>query len=162
MRLTGFSDVGLRILIRLAAEDGRQRISTRQIAQDMQISYTHATKACAHLAASGWLDADRGRGGGLALTEAGRAARLGDVVQSLEADAATEVVDCAGLGCPLQSACRLRAAFAQAKAAFYTSLNATTVADLAQPPTRDLIIELTATADAAVYDEIRGDRQQEP
>ena len=53
MRLTGFSDVGLRILIRLAAEDGRQRISTRQIAEDMQISYTHATKACAHLAASG-------------------------------------------------------------------------------------------------------------
>ena len=64
MRLTGFSDVGLRILIRLAAEDGRQRMSTRQIAEDMQISYTHATKACAHLAAAGWLDADRGRGGG--------------------------------------------------------------------------------------------------
>ena len=33
MRLTGFSDVGLRILIRLAAEDGVQRISTRQIAE---------------------------------------------------------------------------------------------------------------------------------
>ena len=37
MRLTGFSDVGLRILIRLAAEDGRQRISTRQIAEDMSL-----------------------------------------------------------------------------------------------------------------------------
>ncbi|MUL63894.1 hypothetical protein BOO86_05405 [Mycobacterium sp. CBMA 234] len=146
MRLTGFSDVGLRILIRLAAEDGRQRISTRQIAEDMEISYTHATKACAHLAACGWLDADRGRGGGLALTESGRSARLGDVVRSLEADADTELVDCAGLGCPLQSACRLRAAFAEAKAAFYASLNTTTVADLAQPPTRNLLISLGALA----------------
>lgn len=133
-------------MIRLAAEDGQQRISTRQIAEDMEISYTHATKACAHLAASGWVDADRGRGGGLALTEDGRAARLGDVVRSLEADADTELVDCAGLGCPLQSACRLRAAFAEAKAAFYASLNTTTVADLAQPPTRNLLISLGALA----------------
>ncbi|BBZ58558.1 RrF2 family transcriptional regulator [Mycolicibacterium phocaicum] len=144
MRLTGFSDVGLRILIRLAAEDGRQRISTRQIAEDMQISYTHATKACAHLAASGWLDADRGRGGGLALTAAGRTARLGDVVRSLEDDGDTELVDCSGLDCPLQSACRLRTVLAQAKAAFYASLNTTTVADLAQPPTRNLLISLGA------------------
>ncbi|MCX8560581.1 Rrf2 family transcriptional regulator [Mycolicibacterium mucogenicum] len=146
MRLTGFTDVGLRILIRLAAEDGRRRISTRQIAEDMQISYTHATKACAHLAASGWLDADRGRGGGLALTAGGRTARLGDVVRSLEDDDDSELVDCSGLDCPLQSGCRLRAALAVARAAFYASLNTTTVADLAQPPARNLLISLGAPA----------------
>ena len=93
------------------------------------------------------IEADRGgRGGGLALTAAGRTARLGDVVRSLEDDGDTELVDCSGLDCPLQSACRLRAALAQAKAAFYASLNTTTVADLAQPPTRNLLISLGALA----------------
>ena len=59
---------------------------------------------------------------------------------------ATEMVDCSGLDCPLQSACRLRTALAQAKTAFYASLNETTVADLAQPPTRKLLISLGALA----------------
>lgn len=144
MRLTGFSDVGLRIVIRLAVTEDGHRIATRDIAHEMQVSYAHATKACAHLSAQGWIDADRGRGGGIALTDAGRTALLGDVLRSLEGDDDTELIDCAGLGCPLQSACRLRAALATARAAFYASLNTITVASLALPPTRAVVLELTS------------------
>lgn len=144
MHLSDFSDVGLRILIRLAVEDGSRRVSTREVADAMGMSYPHAAKACAHLVARGWLHAERGRGGGLALTDAGRAAPLGEVVRSLEADAETEVVDCVGLRCPLRSACRLRGALAQAKEAFYASLNNVVVADLVASPTRELLTELTA------------------
>lgn len=143
MRLTAFTDVGLRILIRLAAADGSERHSTRAIADEMSVSYAHAAKACARLAAFGWLDAGRGRGGGLFLTESGRVAGLGDVVHALEGDVESELVDCAGLNCPLQSGCRLRTALAQAEGAFYQSLNTVAVADLAQPPTRALVIALT-------------------
>lgn len=143
MRLTGFSDVGLRILIRLVVVERGQRISTRDIAREMQVSYTHATKACAHLSARGWIDADRGRGGGVLLTDAGRDAPLGDVIRSLEGDDDSELIDCEGLGCPLRSACRLRTALATARTAFYDSLNATTVASLSQPPTRAVVLELT-------------------
>ncbi|BDH59554.1 Rrf2 family transcriptional regulator [Tsukamurella sp. PLM1] len=143
MRLTGFSDVGLRILIRLAVQEDGHRISTRDIADEMQVSYAHATKACAHLSSHGWIDADRGRGGGVTLTAAGRTALLGDVVRSLEGDDDTELVDCSGLECPLRSACRLRTALATANEAFYASLNTTTVAALAQAPTRALVLGLT-------------------
>ena len=143
MRLPGFSDVGLRILIRLAVAEDGDRLSTRDIAAEMQVSYAHATKACAHLSARGWIEADRGRGGGVTLTASGRAAALGDVVRSLEGDDDGELIDCAGLGCPLRSACRLRSALATARAAFYASLNTVTVASLAQPPTRAVVLELT-------------------
>ena len=142
MRLTAFTDVGLRILIRLAVVDDGQRISTRDIAREMHVSYTHATKACAHLAAQGWIDAGRGRGGGVCLTAAGRGALLGDVLRSLEGDD-EELVDCDGLDCPLRSSCRLRAALVTAGDAFYASLNTSTVAELASPPTRAVILELT-------------------
>jgi Rrf2 family nitric oxide-sensitive transcriptional repressor len=94
----------------------------------------------------GLLQARRGRGGGLTLTEQGRTASVGAVVRAFEGDG--DVVDCEGpTPCPLNSACRLRAALRRAQAAFFASLDPVTVQDIVAEPTGVLLLGISRGAD---------------
>ncbi|WP_327114826.1 Rrf2 family transcriptional regulator [Streptomyces sp. NBC_01341] len=144
MRLTRFTDVALRVLMRLTVtKDGEDPPTTREVAASMQVPYTHAAKVVARLQHLGLIDARRGRGGGLTLTAAGHSASVGALVRELEGPG--EVVECEGsTPCPLRSACRLRAALRQAEEAFYASLDPLTVGDLASSPTGPLLIAISS------------------
>ncbi|WAL95148.1 RrF2 family transcriptional regulator [Streptomyces sp. Je 1-369] len=143
MRLMRSTDLALRTLMRLAVVDGADDTpTTREVAADMAVPYTHETKVVAELQKMGLLEARRGRGGGLALTEAGRRASVGAVVRSFEGTG--DVVDCeSGMPCPLNSACRLRDALRKAQEAFYASLDPLTVADMVASPTGPLLLGIT-------------------
>lgn len=143
MRLTRFTDVALRVLMRLTVTTGDEDPpTTREVAATMQVPYTHAAKVVARLQHLGLVDARRGRGGGLSLTTAGRSASIGALVRQLEGPG--EVVDCeGGTPCPLRSACRLRSALRQAEDAFYASLDPLTVGDLVSSPTAPLLIGIS-------------------
>lgn len=132
MQLTRFTDLGLRAMMLLAAgEADDRRVTTRSIAVGAHASENHVAKAVARLAELGMVSTQRGRLGGLTLTEAGRTASLGRLVRNLEGD--REVIDCDGADpCPLVSACRLRRALADAKEAFYRELDRHTIADLSR------------------------------
>ncbi|MEW1615660.1 MULTISPECIES: Rrf2 family transcriptional regulator [unclassified Streptomyces] len=139
MRLTRFTDVALRVLMRLAVADSTEAPTTREVADTMRVPYTHTAKVVARLQHLGLLDARRGRGGGLTLTAAGYSASIGALVRELEG--AEEVVECEGVTpCPLRSACRLRGALRTAQDAFYSSLEPITVADLVAAPTGPLLL----------------------
>ncbi|WP_330283790.1 RrF2 family transcriptional regulator [Streptomyces sp. NBC_00588] len=139
MRLLRSTDLALRVLMRLAVA-GESTPATREVAADMDVPYTHAAKVVAELQHMGLLDARRGRGGGLSLTEKGRTASVGALVRAFEGDG--DVVDCEGgtTPCPLNTACRLRTALRQAQEAFFTSLDPVTVADIAAEPTGALLL----------------------
>ncbi|MET7679607.1 Rrf2 family transcriptional regulator [Streptomyces sp. NPDC005423] len=140
MRLLRSTDLALRVLMRLAVA-GEATPTTRDVAAAMQVPYTHAAKVVAELRHQGLLDARRGRGGGLALTEKGRTASVGALVRAFEGGG--DVVDCEGVvPCPLHSACRLRGALRRAQEAFFGSLDPLTVADLAAAPTGPLLLGL--------------------
>ena len=49
MQLTQFTDLGLRAVMRLAVADG-ERPSSRAIAEQLAVSYTHMTKVVTRLA----------------------------------------------------------------------------------------------------------------
>ncbi|MFC4532168.1 RrF2 family transcriptional regulator [Sphaerisporangium dianthi] len=142
MRLTKFTDLALRVTMRLAvAEPGATR-TTRQVAEAMAIPYTHTAKAISRLQHLGVVDARRGRGGGLELTALGRSASLGWLVRELEGE--EEVVACEGESpCPLRAACRLRGALRDAQRAFYASLDPLTVDDLVTSPAGPVLVSLT-------------------
>ncbi|MFI0239111.1 RrF2 family transcriptional regulator [Streptomyces sp. NPDC016845] len=146
MRLTRFTDLALRLLMRLAVERGTTP-TTREVAGAMDVPYTHAAKVVAKLQHLGLIEARRGRGGGLALTPAGREASVGALVRELEG--AGDVVDCDGEGastpCPLRSACRLRGALRDAQEAFFASLDPVTLNALVEAPTGPLLISLSPT-----------------
>ncbi|MFD5800085.1 nitric oxide-sensing transcriptional repressor NsrR [Streptomyces sp. NPDC127020] len=143
MRLTKFTDLALRSVMRLAVvRDGDDPLTTREVADTMGVPYTHAAKAVTRLQHLGVVEARRGRGGGLALTGAGRDASVGRLVRELEGDG--EVVACEGdPPCPLRSACRLRAALRDAQEAFYAALDPLTVADLVASPTGPVLVGLS-------------------
>lgn len=63
--------------MRLAVVDSEELLTTRQIAESMNVPYTHMAKAIAQLQHLGVVEARRGRNGGLTLTDAVSAPRWG-------------------------------------------------------------------------------------
>ncbi|KOV19738.1 transcriptional regulator [Streptomyces sp. XY413] len=145
MRLTRFTDLALRTLMRLAVEE-TDLPTTRDVAATMEVPYTHTAKVVARLQHLGLVEARRGRGGGLTLTAAGRAASVGAVVRELEGGAG-DVVDCDGTTpCPLRGACVLRGALRRAQEAFFAALDPLTVNDLVAAPTGPLLLGISSRA----------------
>ncbi|BDX33506.1 HTH-type transcriptional repressor NsrR [Mycobacterium antarcticum] len=143
MHITRFADLGLRAVMRLAATTD-ERPSSKEIAAQLSVSYLHMTKVITRLAELGVVDARRGRGGGLTITELGRTARVGWLVRRLEKDnGREEVIECEGTNpCPLRFGCRLRGALRVAQDAFYASLDELTIDDLIQTPTKNVLLAL--------------------
>ncbi|MGW6571189.1 RrF2 family transcriptional regulator [Streptomyces sp. NPDC054945] len=146
MRLTRFTDLALRVLMRLAVEE-TDLPTTRDVAATMEVPYTHTAKVVARLQHLGLVEARRGRGGGLALTAAGRATPVGAVVRELEGEG--DVVECEGTTpCPLRGACVLRGALRRAQEAFFAALDPLTVNDLVASPTGPLLLGISSRAPA--------------
>ena len=134
MRLTSFTDFGLRALMRLASAPDRVH-STAAIATEFGISRNHLTKAMAALAAAGFVETRRGSGGGAVLARPAESLRLGDVVAALERG--TALVECFaadGGACVITPICRLKGILSGAEARFVQDLNRYSLADCALPP----------------------------
>ncbi len=134
MRLTSFTDFGLRVLMRMAGEPERA-FTTAELADEFIVSRNHLAKVISALAGAGYLETRRGGGGGAMLAKPAGDIRLGDVVARLEADQA--LVECfavSGNACTLTPRCRLKARLAHAEAAFIDDLNRSTLADCVYRP----------------------------
>ncbi|MBL8807192.1 MAG: Rrf2 family transcriptional regulator [Rhodospirillales bacterium] len=133
MRLTMFTDFGLRALMRLAGEPDRS-FSTNEIAAEFGISRNHLTKVIRDLAEAGFVETQRGAGGGFRLARPARAITLGQVVRTLEQrHALVECFRTDGGECTLTPRCRLKSRLAAAREAFMRELDATSLADCAVP-----------------------------
>ena len=133
MRLTSFTDFGLRVLMRLAGEPGRA-FTTAEIAGEFAISRNHLVKVVSELAAAGYIETRRGAAGGFRLARPARDITLGEVVRDLERD--QPLVECFrsdGGACVLTPRCRLKRRLAEAHEAFLAQLGRTTLADCAWP-----------------------------
>jgi Rrf2 family nitric oxide-sensitive transcriptional repressor len=131
MRLTAFTDFGLRVLMVLAS-DPRRSFTTAEIAGAFGISRNHQTKVVAALAQAGFVATQRGQGGGFRLARPADELRLGEVIRSLEASQA--MVECFradGGACRLAPDCRLRHRLAAGWTAFLTELDRTTLTQCA-------------------------------
>ena len=140
MQLTKFTDLALRIVMRLAVGDEKQAeaATTRAVADQLAVKYTHAAKVVAALQKLGVVETRRGRAGGLRLSEGSHSLSVGWLVRELEGD--REVVECEGDNpCPLRAGCRLRTALRDAQEAFFATLDPLTVADLTDAPTTVLL-----------------------
>ena len=134
MRLTAFTDFGLRALMRLAGEPDRS-FTTDEIASEFAISRHHLIKVVRRLAEAGYVKTQRGAAGGFRARAAGaRSITLGEVVRDLEDD--QPLVECFrddGGACVLTPRCRLKKKLAAAREAFLRELDATSLADCAYP-----------------------------
>ena len=93
MRLTSFTDYGLRMLMRMASGPERA-FSTAELAEEFGLSRNHLTKIVQQLARGGIVETRRGGGGGAILAKPAQDIRLGAVVRLLEQGQA--LVECFG------------------------------------------------------------------
>ena len=133
MRLTSFTDFGLRALMRMASEPDRA-FSTAELADEFVLSRNHLTKIMQRLAQGGIVTTRRGGGGGATLARAPQDISLGAVVRLLEdGQALVECSAAAGGDCTITGCCRLKARLRSAEAAFLADLDRSTLADIALP-----------------------------
>ena len=133
MRLTSFTDLGLRALMRMASMPDRA-LSTADMADEFRISRHHLTKIMQRLARGGVVTTRRGGGGGAMLARPPSEIRLGEVVRLLEQGQA--LVECFAPGggdCTIDGRCRLKGRLRAAEAAFLAELDRSTLADIALP-----------------------------
>ncbi|MGO4479787.1 Rrf2 family transcriptional regulator [Massilia sp. 2TAF26] len=129
MRITRFSDIGLRVLIYLACADKhRALVTAAEISRQFDIPFNHMVKVVGQLARFGWIQAVRGRNGGLLLLADPTNLKLGNVLQQLEGD--NELVNCGAQQCHLSANCLLRAAIAAGLRAFYEAIDQYVLADV--------------------------------
>lgn len=128
MQITTFSDYCLRILIYLAVSD-EDRASSRQIAEQYDISVHHIAKAAKWLTREGYLSATKGKGGGLTLAKPANEISIGAVIR--KAEAGSGLVECMRTGgkCAIGGACGLSAILDDAREAFYEILDRRTLSD---------------------------------
>lgn len=133
MRLTMFTDFGLRTLMRLAGDPDRS-FTTDEIATEFAISRHHLTKVVRDLAGAGFVVTQRGVGGGFRLARPAEDITLGEVVRALESREA--LVECFredGGDCVLTPRCHLKGKLAVAREAFLRVLDSSTLAECAYP-----------------------------
>jgi Rrf2 family transcriptional regulator, nitric oxide-sensitive transcriptional repressor len=134
MRLTSFTDFGLRMLMRMAGDPSRA-FSSAELAEDLGLSRNHLAKIIQHLARAGLIETRRGGGGGAMLACPAPEIRLGQIIRQLEEG--QPLVECFGTEggtCSIDGRCRLKTRLRSAEAAFLADLDRSTLADIALPP----------------------------
>lgn len=129
MKLTKQTDFAFRSLIYLGSEKDRQRLVKIQAMCDFYgISPNHLSKVVMRLVRLGYVEAVRGKGGGVRLAVEPEQVALVDVIKAFETT--LEVVDCRSQPCAILASCRLRGMLGKATHAFLQSLAPYTLADL--------------------------------
>ena len=130
MRLTTYTDYGLRLLMYVALKDD-ELATIQEVADAYGISKNHLMKVAYNLGLGGYLDTVRGRGGGLRLARPPETINLGDVVRRMEDDFA--LVECFEPTnvCSITRACRLKGILGEALKAYLSVLDKYSLADLA-------------------------------
>ncbi len=133
MQLTTFSDFAFRVLMYVEAADDRL-VTIEEIAVSYGVSRAHLMKVVNALTRAGYLEAVRGRSGGLKLGKPAETIRLGEVLRVTEPDFA--LVECyrTGSQCVVKGCCRLPTILRRALDAFLAELDSHSLADLALRP----------------------------
>jgi Rrf2 family transcriptional regulator, nitric oxide-sensitive transcriptional repressor len=129
MRLTVQTDYALRTLMFLASQDDSQKID--DVARVYGISKNHLMKVVQRLVAAGFVNSQRGRGGGLTLADEADQINIGAVVRAMETT--DEFVECqmgADNHCIVTPVCGLKHMLNDAVEAFLMHLDQYTLADV--------------------------------
>ena len=137
MRLTVYTDYTLRVMMYLATSYPRAGVVTIvEIARAYGISRSHLMKIVNELSQNGFVDAVRGRAGGVRLARPPHEISVGQLVRMAEKDFA--VVPCHEEGtdshCAILPACNLKRGMRRAVDAFMRELDKMTLAETITAP----------------------------
>lgn len=134
MQLTCHTDYALRLLIYLQVNP--ECVSVAEVARSFGISRHHLAKVAQELARRGWIQTQRGRGGGIRMSSETGQVTVGAVVRALEPLSLVECQRGAENSCPIAPACSLTCMLHEATKAFLAVLDQHSIASLAEQPER--------------------------
>lgn len=146
MKLTTYTDFGLRTLMYLATLPEGELSSVAHVAKLYDVSRNHLVKVVNQLAREGYIKAIRGKNGGIRLGQAPENINVGDVIRSLENN--INGIDCGSPACYIVRICRLKDALKEAMEAFLAVMGSYTLADLIS--NRDELMAVFSTLEPAV------------
>ncbi|MGH9582964.1 MAG: Rrf2 family transcriptional regulator [Bryobacteraceae bacterium] len=139
MYLTRHSDYTMRLLIHLAIQPGGAA-TIRDVAEHYGISRNHLMKVANRAVQAGYVEALRGRAGGLRLARPSHQIRIGDVLRTTEDWALVECFDGDSNRCPITGGCGLRPVLKEALDAYFAVLDRYSLADLVRK--RRLLVQI--------------------
>jgi len=131
MKLTSYSNYALRSL-QLAALKAPDLIRVDDVVRVHGLARPHIVKIVHELGRAGYLETQRGRGGGFRLSKPAEEIVIGDVIRLTEGP--LDIVECfkpSTNTCPLIGICKLSRALQAATHAFMAVLDDLTLADIA-------------------------------
>lgn len=129
MRMTQFSNYAIRMLI-YAGLNGHRPSGVPDIARAYGISQNHLNKVAAELCHLGYLQARRGRSGGVSLGRDPEQINIGEIIRQTESTVSlVECFDEKTNTCPLRPQCKFRIALQKALEAFFAELDRHSLAD---------------------------------
>ncbi|WP_028023441.1 nitric oxide-sensing transcriptional repressor NsrR [Enterovibrio calviensis] len=127
MQLTSFTDYGLRALMYLAMLPPEELTSITVVTEKYGVSRHHMVKIIHRMSQVGYVEAVRGKNGGIRLGRPAKSIVIGEVIRALEP---LSIVNCGGDACHITPACRLKSAIADALEAFLAEMDKHTLHDM--------------------------------
>lgn len=129
MKLTQYSDLGLRMLMYLALRNG-ESVTIQEVSERFAVSKNHMVKISHQLTKQGLIESLRGRNGGVRLARPAESISVADALRATEDN--FDLVECFGAKnhCAISCSCKLSGVLDNALAAFFAVLQQATLADL--------------------------------
>ena len=133
MRLTVYADLSFRVLLYTSAHPDRL-VTIEEMREFYEVSRGHLMKVVNGLTRAGYLEATRGRTGGLRLARDPSDINLAAVLRATEPD--FQLVECMRPDnrCVITPTCRLKGPIMEAMAAFLEAIGRYTLADIQSDP----------------------------
>ncbi|NQZ12494.1 MAG: Rrf2 family transcriptional regulator [Algicola sp.] len=138
MKLTKHTDYAFRVLIYLAGYEKDKLATIKEVTAVFDISRDHVMKIVQKLAKAGFVDAIRGKFGGMKLGSNAADINLRDVVTLMEVTLAP--VNCEEPPCRIAQGCVLQTLLFEAQELFLSHLGQYTLSDLIKPESETLYI----------------------
>lgn len=121
MRLTSYTDFGLRALLYLATLPEGELSSVAKVSALYGVSRNHMVKVINQLVKLGYLGSQRGKNGGIWLAVKPAEVNIGAVIRELEGN--LDGIDCGSPACHIVSVCLLKNALKEAMNAFLSVMD---------------------------------------
>jgi Rrf2 family nitric oxide-sensitive transcriptional repressor len=130
MKLTQYSDLGLRLLMYLALRRG-ELVTIQEASERFAISKNHLVKISHQLTRCGLIESIQGRNGGIRLARPPEDISVEEVLRATEDN--FDLVECFAVAqnqCVISGACKLTGVLNEARAAFFGVLRQVSLAEL--------------------------------
>lgn len=128
MKLSKQTDFAFRTLLYLGQQPQGKLVNIQQVCDFYDISSNHIAKVVMRLVHLGYVDAVRGKGGGIRLGCRAEDVSLVNVVREFETT--LQPINCAEQPCRIIQGCKLKGLLAKAVSAFLATLEPYSLADL--------------------------------